>query len=172
MSPAPLFSQPASQALESLQAEQGPDGSAIYRTLALLVIAAALALPWIEVDRTVAGRAWVSRRETNGNLLLEARLREADARVVRDGASARLSYDALPGMEWGHAPGRVLTKAPAPDPLTGLVAVELASSASTLTNADGVSAELHAPMGATARIVVGRRSLLRLLCERGSLSSR
>jgi hypothetical protein len=166
--------------IEALYVEQGRDRPAMFWLTLLFLGGALAALPLVKVDLSVRARGVVrlpaegiemtgeSAGGAGAPLVIEAFLRERDAKFLRPGQRAILQYDAFPYNEWGSAAGSVEEISPQPVRLDqqALFKVLVQSSARALRMPDGRAGRIVDGMSASVRLVVNRKSLLQLIYQK------
>jgi hypothetical protein len=162
--------------IEALHLEQGRDRPAMFWLLLLLFGGALAALPLVKIDLSVRARGVAhvpaetldSRAEAPPRLVIEAFLRERDAKFLQAGQPATIQYDAFPYQEWGSAPGAVLDISPDAIRLgaQSLFKVSVQSPVSLLRMPDGRTGRIADGMAASVRLVVNRKSLLQLIYQK------
>lgn len=165
--------------IESLNIEQGPDRPAMFWLTLLFLGGALAALPLVKVDLSVRARGVVRLPADAGELageapvaalptMVEAFLRERDAKFLRLGQRATLQYDAFPYNEWGTATGVVQDISPQAVRLDqqALFKVVIQSPVHALRMPDGRSGRLADGMTASVRLIVNRKSLLQLIYQK------
>jgi hypothetical protein len=166
--------------IEALYVEQGRDRPVMF-WLTLLLLGGTLALlPVVKIDLSVRARGVVrppaegiesvgeAAAGPEGPLTVEAFLRERDAKFLRPGQRAILQYDAFPYTEWGTADGTVvaISSQPVRFEQQALFKVLVQSPASVLRMPDGREGPIADGMTVNVRMVVNRKSLLRLIYQK------
>ena len=162
--------------IEALQLEQGRDRPAMF-WLVLLIFGGILAsLPLVKIDLSVRARGVAHMTaetldvgsEPAPRLVIEAFLRERDAKFLQAGQRAAIQYDAFPYQEWGTAPGAVVDISPDAVRLgpQSLFKVSLQSPVLLLRMTDGRVGRIADGMTASVRLVVNRKSLLQLIYQK------
>jgi hypothetical protein len=154
----------APDTLESLFAAHGGSRPWIHVCLLLGCVAAALALPLIEIDVTVRAPAVVRAAATPGSVRIDAFVPQREIGRIIPGQRARIDVDAFPLREWGALEGTVAGIADeaeaTPGGSTFRVVVETAPGSPLFGSI--ARGALRSGMTATARFAVTRQSLFQL----------
>jgi hypothetical protein len=166
--------------IEALYVEQGRDRPAMFWLTLLFLAGALAALPLVKVDLSVRARGIVrlpaEASELAGDaasgagspVVIEAFLRERDAKFLRPGQRAILQYDAFPYNEWGTAGGSVeeISAQAVRFDQQAVFKVRVQSSVRALRMPDGRTGRISDGMSASVRLVVNRKSLLQLIYQK------